>query len=405
LAVALAASHMAGRLRDTAQISQASAARSHMLAGFARRLTGLGSVREIADVLCEESAVLLGGYTVLLMPAEGGLASLAATPADITVQPLDYVVAQWALDNRRPAGRGSDTLSAAEWLFLPVEAGGRALAVLGVANPDAGRPVRADLLPLITSFLDQVGLAFDRARLEHERAKMKRLEERDALRAALLSSVSHDLRTPLTAVMGLLGDLEPSSAEQDKVLTLARAEAERLQRFVANLLDMVRIETGGVELHREAVDLAEAATSAVHDLRRLLGERRVQIDIAPDLPLVRLDARLLHHCMLNLIQNAAQYSPSYSVITISAQRGPDGLDLCVLDEGEGLPQGSERLVFETFTRLEGSDRTGGTGLGLAIVKGFAEAMGLQVSASNRDDRSGACFILHMPETLLWKEHA
>ncbi len=403
LAVAIAVSHMAGRLRETAEVSRASAARSHTLAGFAKRLTGLGSVSDIARVLCEESAALLGGYTVLLMPSESGLTLQAATPSDITLQPLDHVVAQWALDNRRPAGRGSDTLSAAEWLFMPIEAGGQALAVLGLANPDVGRPVRADLLPLVTSFLDQAGLAFDRARLEIERASIKQLEERDALRAALLSSVSHDLRTPLTAVMGLLGDLKPSSGEQDKLLTLARAEAERLQRFVSNLLDMVRIETGGIELHPEAVDLAEAVTSAVHDLRRLLGQRKVQIAIAPDLPLVRLDARLLHHCLINLIQNAAQYSPPTSPITLAAHRLPNGLDLCVLDEGAGLPAGAERLVFETFKRLEGSDRTGGTGLGLAIVKGFAEAMGLSVSAVNRCDHQGACFTLHMAEAQIWKE--
>lgn len=405
LAVGFVASHLAGRLRETALFSRASAARSHALAGFARRLTGLASTSDIAAVLCEESANLLGGYTVVLMPGPGGLEPVAAMPADLTLQPLDHVVARWALDNRRPAGRGSDTLSAAEWLFLPVEAGGRAIAVFGVANPDAGRPVRADLLPLVTSFLDQAGLAFDRARLEGERAQMKRLEERDALRAALLSSVSHDLRTPLTAVIGLLGDLVPASPDQDKVLTLARAEAERLQRFVANLLDMVRIETGAVDLTVEPVDLAEAVTSAVHDLRRLLGERQVHIAIAPDLPLVRLDARLLHHCLINLIQNAAQYSPPGSPITLAAQRLSDGLDLSVMDEGEGLPAGAETMVFETFTRLEGTDRTGGTGLGLAIVKGFAEAMGLGVSAGNRHDRRGACFTLHADEAHLWKEGA
>ncbi|HIQ18757.1 MAG TPA: sensor histidine kinase KdpD [Novosphingobium capsulatum] len=403
LAVALAVSHMAGRLRDTAQFSRASAARSQTLAGFARRLTGQSATGRIAAVLCEESASLLGTRTVLLMPNPEGLHILAASPPEITLPPLDHVVAQWALDNRRPAGRGSDTLGAAEWLFLPVEAGGRALAVFGVANPDAGQPVRADLLPLLTSFLDQTGLALDRARLEAEQAQMKRLEERDALRAALLSSVSHDLRTPLTAVIGLLGDLVPASAEQDKVLTMARAEAERLQRFVANLLDMVRIETGAVELHIEPVDLAEAVTSAIHDLRRLLGSRPLHIAIAPDLPLVRLDARLLHHCLINLIQNAAQYSPPDRPITLVARRLPQGLDLCVLDEGEGLPAGTETMVFERFTRLEGSDRQGGTGLGLAIVKGFAQAMGLRVSAANRDDRKGACFTLHMAETQLWED--
>lgn len=403
LAVAIGASHMAGRLRDTALFSRASAARSHTLAGFARRLTGLGDIGAIAKVLCEESAGLLEAYTVLLMPGEGGFQVVAASAPDVALQPFDLVVAQWAFDNLRPAGRGSDTLSAAEWRFLPVEAGGRALAVFGVAHANMEQAVRADMLPLISSFLDQAGLALDRARLEVERGQLQRLEERDALRAALLSSVSHDLRTPLTAVIGLLDDLSPGSVEQAEVLALARTEAGRLQRFVANLLDMVRIETGAVKLHLEPVDLAEAVSSAVHDLRRMLGAREVQMQIAPDLPLVRLDAQLLHHCLINLIQNAVQYSPAPSPITVMAERVAGGINLCVMDEGEGLPTGSEELVFETFTRVAGSDRNGGTGLGLAIVKGFAQAMGVRAAAANRHDRKGARFTLHMDEALLWKD--
>lgn len=403
LAVAVVVSHMAGRLRDTAMLSRASAVRSSALAGFARQLTGIGAAGDLGRVLCEEGAGLLGCYTVLLMPQDGALVEIAASPPDTALQALDRVVAQWAFDNRRPAGRGSDTLSAAEWLFLPVEAGGQALAVLGVAHPDAAQPVRADLLPMLTSFLDQAGLALDRIRLETERGRMRRLEERDALRAALLSSVSHDLRTPLTAVIGLLGNLMPADAEQARVLALARAEGERLQRFVANLLDMVRIETGAVEWRPEPVDLAEAVSSAVHDLRHLLGARPLTIAIAPDLPLVRLDPRLLHHCLINLIENAAHYSPAETPIRIEARQDGDGLDLAVIDEGPGLPPGTEARVFETFTRLEGSDRKGGTGLGLAIVKGFAEAMGLQARAANRTDGRGACFTLHMPGALLWKD--
>lgn len=403
LAVALVVSHMAGRLRDTALLSRASAVRSSALAGFARQLTAIGATGDLARVLCDETAVLLDCCTVLLIPQDDGLAQIAACPPEVSLQPLDMVVAQWSMDNRKPAGRGSDTLSAAEWLFLPVEAGGRPLAVLGVAHRDALQPVRADLLPILTSFLDQAGLALDRIRLEVERGRMKRLEERDKLRAALLSSVSHDLRTPLTAVMGLLGELAPADPEQGRVLGLARAEAERLQRFVANLLDMVRIETGAVELHPEPVDLAEAVSSALHDLRRLLGDRPVTVDIAPDLPLMRLDARLLHHCLINLIENAAKYSPADTPIRIEAKEDRSGVDLAVLDEGPGLPAGSEARVFETFTRLEGSDRKGGTGLGLAIVKGFAEAMGLRVAAANRAEGKGARFVLRMAADRMWKE--
>ena len=403
LTVAVVSSHLAGRLRETALLSRRSAAQNSALAGFARQLTGIGTVEELARVLCAESARLLAGRTALLRPEGGRLDLCAACPPDATLQPLDHAAAQWCLDNHRPAGRGSDTLTASEWLFQPVEAGGRVMAVFGVANPDTETPVRADLLPLLISFLDQAGLAFDRILLEADMAQVRQLEERDRLRAALLSSVSHDLRTPLTSVIGLLGDLVPANAEQERVIPLARAEAERLQRFVANLLDMVRIEAGAINLHPEPVDLAEAVTSAVHDLRRLLGGRAVRIEIAPDLPLVRLDARLFHHCLINLIENAAKYGDPDTPIRVVGLRDRHGLDLSVIDQGPGLPAGSETRVFETFARLEGSDRKGGTGLGLAIVKGFAEAMGLKASAANRADGAGAIFTLRMGANHLCKD--
>jgi two-component system sensor histidine kinase KdpD len=160
---------------------------------------------------------------------------------------------------------------------------------------------------------------------------------------------------------------------------------------VANLLDMVRIEAGSLHQSIEPVDLSEAVASAVHDLRGTLQDRQAQIAIPPDLPLVMVDPQLFHHCLINLIENASKYGGSNTTITIEASRDLGGVQLSVKDQGPGIPEGEEDRIFETFARIEGSDRKGGTGLGLAIVKGFAEAMGLKVSASNRTDRQGACF--------------
>ncbi|WP_408590491.1 DUF4118 domain-containing protein [Novosphingobium sp.] len=402
LGVAGVSSQLAARLRAQALLARQSARQNSALAGFARMLTGISAADELGRVLCAEAARLLDARTVLLMPEDGRLAVRAAWPPEDRLEVLDHAAAQWAFDQRQPAGRGSDTLTASEWLFHPVEGGGRALAVFGIARPDADRPVRADQLPLLGSLIDQAGLALDRIHLEQDMANVRRLEERDSLRAALLSSVSHDLRTPLTAVLGLLRDLVPADDAQGRVITLARAEAERLQRFVANLLDMVRIEAGAIALRVEPVDLAEAVASAVHDLRRTLDGRPVRLDVAPDLPLVRVDPQLFHHCLINLIENAAKYGNPGAPVTVTARRDTFGLDLMVMDEGPGLPPGTEARVFETFARLEGSDRKGGTGLGLAIVKGFAEAMGLAVRAANRQDCPGACFTIRFPGETLHK---
>jgi two-component system, OmpR family, sensor histidine kinase KdpD len=142
--------------------------------------------------------------------------------------------------------------------------------------------------------------------------------------------------------------------------------------------------------------------SAVHDLRSALSGHPVKLEVSPELPLVKLDPQLFHHVLINLLENAGKYGEAGTPVTVRAERRRSGIDLSVLDEGPGLPTQETQRIFETFTRLEGSDRKGGTGLGLAIVKGFAEAMGLSVTAGNRDGVSGACFTLHLPETVIVK---
>ncbi|HEY6869465.1 MAG TPA: DUF4118 domain-containing protein, partial [Novosphingobium sp.] len=400
LGVAVVASQLAARTRDQAELARASALQNGTLAGFARLLSGVSQREELGRVLCGEVARLLDVQTLLLGPRQGQLAVIAAVPPHDDLDLLTQTAAQWAFDNARAAGSGSDTLTASEWRFQPIVTGKQVHAVLGIAKADAGRAVRADQLPLLLSLIDQVALAFERVGLEEQMTGVAQVYERDRLRAALLSSVSHDLRTPLTTVLGGLAELKPASAEQRAQLTTIRAEAERIDRFIANLLDMVRIETGALHQSLEPVDLAEAAAAAAHDLRARLADRPLRLAIPPDLPLVRADARLLHHCLINLIDNAAKYGPAGEPIEIEGQRLPDGVRLMVRDHGPGLPAGQRERVFDAFARLDVSDRTGGTGLGLAIVKGFAEAMGLRVSADNRDDGPGASFALLFPDAVL-----
>lgn len=393
LGVAVVSSQLAARVREQALLAQKSAGQNSALAGFARLLTGISNTDELAQVLCAEIGRLLDGNAVLLMPGEDGLALRAAWPPEAHLEMLEMAAARWCFEHGRPAGRGSDTLTACEWLFHPVGAESRVLAVFGLARSDARAPIRSDQLPLLLSLLDQAGLALERIRLEEEMAGLTQVRERDRLRQALLSSVSHDLRTPLTTILGSLRELEAASPEQAERIEATRAEAERLHRFVANLLDMVRIEAGALHQSTEPVDLAEAVASAVHDLRGPLHDHPIRLDVSPDLPFVLVDPQLFHHCLINLIENAAKYGPADSPVSVAAKRDPQGLSLLVMDEGPGLPEGEEARIFETFARIEGSDRKGGTGLGLAIVKGFAQAMGLAVSAANRVGQQGASFAI------------
>ena len=167
---------------------------------------------------------------------------------------------------------------------------------------------------------------------------------------------------------------------------------------------MARVEAGALKLNIEPVDLTDAVGSAVHDTRRSLDGHAIELNVAPDLPLVMVDTQLFHHCLLNLFDNAGRYGDPGTPIIVRAKRTIGELVLSVIDRGVGLPEGREAEVFETFRRLEGSDRSvSGTGLGLAIVKGFAEAMGMTVNAQNREDSKGACFSIHFPERLLVRQ--
>jgi two-component system sensor histidine kinase KdpD len=396
LGVAVASSQLAARVRDQALLAQRSAGQNSALAGFARQLTATTRRDELGQLLCAEVGRLLDAHAVLLLPGGGELETVAAVPPEDRLAAIEQAAARWAFENGQPAGRGSETLTASEWLFHPLAAGGRTLGVLGLARPDAGT-VRSDQLPLLLSLLDQAALALERIALEAEMATVTQLKERDRLRATLLSSVSHDLRTPLTTILGTLAGIVPASDRQASQLTAARAEAERLNRFVANLLDMVRIEAGALTQSLEPVDLVDAVDAAARDLRHSLAGHPLDLDLAPDLPFVMVDPQLFHHCLINLVENAAKYGDDHGPIRITAARHGSALSLDILDEGPGIPPADTQRLFETFTRIEGSDRKGGTGLGLAIVKGFAEAMGLSVAAANRTDRRGAHFSIRFPE--------
>ena len=393
MGVAILTSQQAARVREQAMLAKSAAEQSQALAGFASLLTGVARQDELGKVLCAEVGRLFGVRSVLLLPEGEALTLRSTFPPGDHLEPLEHATACWVFAHNRPAGRGSGTLTACEWLFYPILCGEKVLAVFGMAREDAGQPLSYDQRPLLASLLDQASLALERITLEGEMTKVAKLREQDRLRTALLSSVSHDLRTPLTTIMASLAEIAASDPQQGQQLAVARAEALRLNRFVANLLDMARIEAGALTRASEPVDLADAIASAADDLKTALADHPLRIDLPPDLPFVLVDPQLFHHCLINLIDNAAKYGPSGTPVAIVARRLEGGLVLQVLDEGPGLPDGSEARIFETFVRLEGSDRKGGSGLGLAIVKGFASAMGLGITAANRPDTLGACFTL------------
>ncbi len=402
LSVAFVTSQFAARVRIQADLAASSARQNAALAGFSRQLTTTANDEELMQAISAELARVFDSRSCVLLPSADGPQLRAAYPPEDRLDHIERAAAQWVLDKGQPAGRGSDTLTASDWLFYPLRTARGVLGVVGLAREDGRDPVRPDQVPLLLSLIDQAALVLERMQLEEEMRDVAELKERDRLRAALLSSVSHDLRTPLTSILAAAGEMRrnPSPALIDTL----EGEAQRLNRFVANLLDMARVEAGVMRLRVEPTDLTDAIASAVHDTRRMLEGHDIRLTVSPSLPLVLVDAQLFHHCLINLLDNAGRYADPGTPIAFVAERTMDEMILSILDEGPGLPPGRERDVFETFMRIEGSDRAkGGTGLGLAIVKGFAEAMGLSVEAANRGEPRGARFSIHFPDKILVRD--
>ncbi len=398
IVVAAVASQLTGRLKREATIGARTATENAALAAFGQRLAAVSDSDGTAEAVCEEVAHLLDVGTVLFRRMGNTLEIAAASPAAPALNPIDLAAAEWAFDRGEVAGRDSGTLTASDWQFHPLETALGVFGVLGLAHAGSGDPVPADKRILFTTLLGQAALAHERLKLEANAREVGALKQRDDLRATLLSSIGHDLKTPLTAVVAAADAL----AEQhgaSATTQLLKGEARRLRRVFDDLVEMTRIEAGTLVVKREATDLTDAVAAAAQDLRAELARHKLALDVPPTLPLVDADPRMLHHVLINLLGNAAKFAPPDTVVTIKARRTADGLTLAVLDEGPGLPPGREATLFDRFTRVDGDDRSGGTGLGLAIVDGFARAMGLSVSAENRHS-GGAAFAIIWPEAMV-----
>jgi two-component system sensor histidine kinase KdpD len=402
LLVAIIVTHLAARGRTQATSAQGRVRTVESLYAFSRKLAGVGTLDDVLWATAYQTALMLNVRVVLLLPEGGSIAVKAGYPPEDRLDDADIAAAKWAWENNRPAGRGSDTLPGAKRLFLPMRTGSGAIGVVGTDSDKPGPLFTPDQRRLLDALIDQGALAIERVRLVEDMEQAKRTIETDRLRAALLTSISHDLKTPLAAILGAAGALRDLSGALDEnaktdLITTIIDESERLNRFIANLLDMTKLESGAIAPNTALHDLGEIVGSALRRAEKILAQRHVEMELAADLPMLDLDAVLFEQVLFNVLDNAAKYSSAGTTIRLQSWRDKDSVFLQILDEGDGIPQSDLEHIFDKFFRAQKGDQVRpGTGLGLAIARGFVEALHGTIVAANRTDRMGAVFTIGLP---------
>jgi two-component system sensor histidine kinase KdpD len=400
--IAILVSNVAARVRIQADTAIGRIRTTEQLYAFSRKLAGTATLDDVLWATAYQTALMLKVRVVLLLPEEGLLTVKAGYPPEDELDKGDLAAANWAWSNDRPAGRGSDTLPGAKRLFLPMRTGRGLIGVIGIDDDRTGPLLTPDQRRLLDALVDQGALAIERVLLVEDMDQVKRTVESERLRSALLTSISHDLKTPLASVLGAASTMRDlasnlSDAEKRDLLATVIDESERLNRFIANLLDMTKLESGAIVPNTALHDIGEIVGSALRRAGKILARHKVSLELAADLPMLQLDAVLFEQVLFNLLDNAAKYSPTDTTISIRSLRERDSVLLQVADEGEGIPPTELESVFDKFYRVQKGDHVRpGTGLGLAISRGFVEAMHGRITAANRSDRSGAVLTVRLP---------
>ena len=405
LATGLIISQLAARGKRQAAVARARERRTTELYALSRELAQSRNVGELGLILRRHVLADIDGEAAVLLPdAQGHITdptrfctrgSASTSEVRYPVPGNDLGIAQWAYDHRQNAGRNTDTLGSADAIYLPLNALERCIGVLGLRPRDPRRLEIPEQMQLLESFVNQAAVAMERVELA-DTAQAADLEiEAEKMRNALLSSISHDFRTPLASIIGAastLLDKTGQTIDESQRAALLRSlldEANRLHRLVDNLLDLTRLTAGTLPLKRQWVALEEIVGAVLHRLRDALAGRAIDVDLPPDLPLLEVDEVMIEQLLFNLVDNAQKYTPAGSAIRIAASLQRGEVAVSVRDHGPGLPAGEETRVFEKFHRGRNEAAQSGFGLGLSICKAIVEAHGGEISARNISGSSGA----------------
>jgi len=376
----LVVSGLAARARDQALAATRREAQTVALYDLSRALTSATDLPGIVAVVISQVEQVFARGAVVFLPQADGLRPFGGAKAAGTADAIehDLAVATWTFEHGRPAGRGTDTLPAAQLRCLPMLTPRGTIGVLGIRPSSDAHVLTIDQERTLHSFANQAALAVERAQLVEKARAAELLQVTDKLQRSLLDSVSHELRTPLVTITGALSALEEDGARLDattqhNLAAAAREEAERLNRLVANLLSMSRLEAGALHLALQDADAEDLVGSALDTLGARTHGRRIDTHIAPDLPMVHVDFVLMVQVLVNVLDNAIKYSPAGAPIRVFVERVGNSVRVGVTDRGPGIPEADLERVFDKFHRVQREGEPSGTGLGLSICRGIIEA--------------------------------
>lgn len=402
--VALATGSLAGRLREHAATARRQVLATRALFEFSRKLSGALGLEAVYAAVTSHIGATLGLQAILVVPnEEGELAIAASEPPGQQLAADTFVLARTANDQKIRTGFLTETAPEAAYTFLPILSAQRVLGVLGVSSAEGSEPLNEQQNLALVSMLEQAAIAIDRARWARESARAAVSRESEKLQSALLSSLSHDFRTPLASITGAatslrqLGDKMDASTRDDLLQSIEQ-DAGQLNRFIANLFDMTRIESGGIKIRRETVDVPEVIERAISRVQAIYPDFMTSLSLAPNLPAVQGDAILLEQVLFNLLENARKYGGADRPVAVFARSDAGHVTLAVTDQGKGIPPEDLERIFEKFyRRAKGDGRAAGTGLGLSIARGFITAMGGSITAESPATRKrGTRFLIRLP---------
>jgi len=405
LVVGLVISNLAGTVRDQVEVIQKREQQTSALYGLSKRLTESMDIESVLKTIIEQLNLTFSREAVILLPEKDTLAVRAKTQ-DLVLDENEIAVAVWAFEHKQPAGRGTDTLPAARVRYQPLVTAHGVVGVLGAKPPATEKFISPEKRQLLESYGSLAALAIERAQLEEQAKQMQLTHVTEELQNALLNSISHDLRTPLSSITGAFsGLMEAETAKKGTVhfdkknrlelIETGMEESARLNRLVGNLLDMSRLEAGSLNLRMQPEDLQEVIGAALTRLAPLLSTREINMEIEPELPLIPMDASLIEQVFVNLLDNAMKFSKPDSPIEIRAYYTGGEVSISVSNLGEGVPPEDLEKIFDKFYRVRRKEDIGGTGLGLSICKGFVEAHGGRIWAQN-NPKGGAILTFTLP---------